>query len=94
MYQVPVDGYPSTVPGSYAESNLLGGYTPWRCHTLATDSKGSNLAAAVAVLVAFRIGPSRNCQQKLTISYSNHGPNLLSWRYKQFAKLEFDKGGD
>ncbi len=56
----------------------------------ATDSKSINLAAAAAVLVAFRIGPSRNCQQKFTISYSNHGPNLLSWRYKQFAKLEFD----
>ena len=29
------------------------------------------------------------CQQKFTISYSIHGPNLISWRYKQFAKLEF-----
>ena len=57
MYQVPVDGYPSTVLGSCAESNLLGGCTPWRCHTLATDSEGSNLAAAAAALVAFRIGP-------------------------------------
>ena len=69
-----------------------GSATPSRWLPLAPDSKGSNLAAATAVLVAFRIGPSRNCQQKFTISYSNHGPNLLSWRYKQFAKLEFDKG--
>ena len=67
----------------------LRGLHPLAMPSLATDSKGSNLAAA-AVLVAFRIGPFRNFQHKFTISYSNHGPNLLSWRYKQFAKLEFD----
>ena len=66
-----------------------GSATPSRWLPLATDSKGSNLAAATAVLVAFRIGPFHNFQHKFTISYSNHGPNLLSWRYKQFAKLEF-----
>ena len=32
------------------------GLDPGRCHTLVTDSKSSNLAAAAAALVAFRIG--------------------------------------
>ena len=57
----------------------------------ANFSCSSNLTAAAAALVAFGIGPSRNCQQKFTIFYSNHGPNMLLWRYKQFAKLEFDE---
>ena len=63
--------------GTSGFSNLLVGCSPWQCHTLAADSESSNLAAAAAALVAFRIGPSRNCQHKFTISYSNHGPNLL-----------------
>ena len=83
-------GLPKGFPlGRRPTQSQWGSATPSRWLPLATDSKGSNLAAAAAVLASFRIGPSRNYQQKFTISYSNHGPNLLSWRYKQFAKLEF-----
>ena len=58
--------------------NLNGGLPPPAAGLpLATDSKDNNLAAVAAALVAFGIGPSRNCQQKFTISYSNYGPNLL-----------------
>jgi hypothetical protein len=39
-----------------------------------------------------QIADQLKLMKKFTISYSNHGSNLLSWRYKQFAKLEFDKG--
>ena len=35
---------------------LLGGCTPWRSHTLATDSKNINLAAAAAAFDIFQIG--------------------------------------
>ena len=45
------------LPQPDGSPTLLGGCSPWRCHTLATDSEGSNLAAAAAALVAFRIGP-------------------------------------
>jgi len=38
------------------------GLDPGRCHTLATDLESINLAVAMAALVAFRIGLSRNCQ--------------------------------
>ncbi len=77
MYLVPVDGYPSSVPGSYAEGSLLGlcpgrrptqsqwgSSHPSRWLPQATDSESINLAVATAALGTFQIGLLRSQTRK------------------------------
>ena len=54
--------FQSALPLPDGLPNLNGGLPPPADGSpLATDSESNNLAAAAAALVAFRIGPSRNC---------------------------------
>ena len=50
---------------AWVEDDLLGGCTPWRCHTLANDFKSNNLAATAAALITFKIALSYIGQQNL-----------------------------